>query len=1106
MKKGLLACFFIFSAFSLMFGAIQVTSPSSAEVVRSAEDYASSAFQNPWDMKEEDDLGWFVFDTTSGSRSNLTNISFANGIFSAASSTNDPNISVLDSALGISAICNLGKVGSNYKINADKFKLFVIRMKLNQNHEGLFYWSRNTRTNDYSHSGVFSTYSEWRFYIIDIPSLGYSIVDHWNKGYPWSGLVDSLRFDPVPVKADIKIDWIRLVNKDNDLYRTIRWTGNSGAVNIYLDNDRNAGNGHLGVVAKNISGKSYSLYVGALSPGVNYYIGVKDVSGAGGMKYSPGYFRVNDIPLLKFISPSEEGGEDFATTVLNNAWDMNAISDLDGYAGLSSAPRIIQKEAQDKAGTNLGNIRVLQGTSKTFSGGVGDPILYPLWFYKGRGETNFIDSSKYRILVLKMALPGAWDLNKGSVARVLWHVKGEFMSNSVEKMNQAAAFIVRHRNLGSKVVMDTIIADMKKLPLVQSQSYTGWNGLIDGFRVDPHEFAQSYGFYVQSVKLAAFERADKSYTIRWNYKDKIEKTSSLSLFYDSNDSGFNGTLIKSGITPGSEQYTWDTSKMAKGTYYIYATFNDGRNYNRAYARWPLVIDHSSPPPPPPPPPPPGDAKIRLSRTHMNFGSVNSIITNQQRFLIENIGTGKMSWKASSNKNWLTCTPNSGSGSAEVKVGVNSSGLSIGTHKGLVTVSSTDAVNSPRTLEVTFKVYKSGKTYGPFGHFATPKNNSKVSSSIPVTGWVLDDIDVLSVKIYNGSSYVGDAVFVEGARPDVEQAYPGYPRNYRAGWGYMMLTNFLPNGGNGTYKIFAKARDAEGHQITLGSKTIYVDNANAIKPFGAIDTPAQGGTASGSGYINWGWALTPLPNRILESGSTIDVYVDGVKVGHPIYNNYRSDIARKFPYYANSNGAVGYFKLDTKTYKNGVHTIQWVAKDSGGNSDGIGSRYFTISNTGNDPGITSYTGAQGGINNPPDINSIAPNIYDAVVVGKGYEEDRSFGFKHPQNDGIINISVKEMEPLVIYLNESFYEDSHLPSSIHHPSANRIRLNNRYEGYLLSETGVKSLPIGSTLETRTGIFSWMPAPGYYGKYQLLFLKVDASGEQLKILVEINITPKF
>jgi len=51
----------------------------------------------------------------------------------------------------------------------------------------------------------------------------------------------------------------------------------------------------------------------------------------------------------------------------------------------------------------------------------------------------------------------------------------------------------------------------------------------------------------------------------------------------------------------------------------------------------------------------------------------------------------------------------------------------------------------------------------------------------------------------------------------------------------------------------------------------------------------------------------------------------------------------FPGLNNSNGAVGYFMLDTRTLSNGVHTIEWVARDNAGNAQGMGSRYFTVKN-------------------------------------------------------------------------------------------------------------------------------------------------------------------
>ncbi len=82
-------------------------------------------------------------------------------------------------------------------------------------------------------------------------------------------------------------------------------------------------------------------------------------------------------------------------------------------------------------------------------------------------------------------------------------------------------------------------------------------------------------------------------------------------------------------------------------------------------------------------------------------------------------------------------------------------------------------------------------------------------------------------------------------------------------------------------------------------------------------------------VNFGWALTQNPYLIPLDGSTITVLVDGVTLGHPTYNQYRADIATDFPGLANSNGAVGFFCLDTTTLADGMHNIAWVVTDNGG---------------------------------------------------------------------------------------------------------------------------------------------------------------------------------
>jgi hypothetical protein len=242
---------------------------------------------------------------------------------------------------------------------------------------------------------------------------------------------------------------------------------------------------------------------------------------------------------------------------------------------------------------------------------------------------------------------------------------------------------------------------------------------------------------------------------------------------------------------------------------------------------------------------------------------------------------------------------------------------------------------------------------PFGSFDTPTDGASVAGEVGVTGWALDDSGVLGIDIYrsplageatqpNGLVFVGTATQVPGARPDVAGLYPNYPGKDSAGWGYMLLSNMLPNQGNGTFTIYAYVRTVDGANASIGSKKFIGANGTSKKPFGTIDTPTQGQTVSGT-LVNFGWALTPQPNRIPVDGSTITVYIDNVPVGHPAYGQPRADIQSLFPGYANTNTAVGAFIIDTTTMTNGLHSIAWVVADNAGNSNGIGSRFFTVSN-------------------------------------------------------------------------------------------------------------------------------------------------------------------
>jgi hypothetical protein len=258
---------------------------------------------------------------------------------------------------------------------------------------------------------------------------------------------------------------------------------------------------------------------------------------------------------------------------------------------------------------------------------------------------------------------------------------------------------------------------------------------------------------------------------------------------------------------------------------------------------------------------------------------------------------------------------------------------------------------------------------------------------------------------------------------------------------------------------------------------------------------QGGGVSGRNYLNYGWVLTPRPNIIPADGSTIHVWIDGLQLGSPVYNQYREDIATLFPDYNNSDGAVGYYNLDTTQFANGVHTISWTADDDAGNSDGIGSRYFSVQNTGNqesgigDQGSGFREKRRGEPACSPVIDRGSPVIdrHSPVSVCRGYDKDTQPQQVYPDRNGNIRVEIKELERVVIQLKDE--------QAVEMAGA-------EYTGYLSVGNRLKPLPIGSTMDVERGIFYWQPGPGFVGRYRLVFIKKDAHGGVTRkhIVVEI------
>jgi len=382
---------------------------------------------------------------------------------------------------------------------------------------------------------------------------------------------------------------------------------------------------------------------------------------------------------------------------------------------------------------------------------------------------------------------------------------------------------------------------------------------------------------------------------------------------------------------------------------------------------------------------------------------------------------------------------------------------------------------------------------PIGSMDLPVAGASVTGSIAVTGWALDDAGIDRVEIWRdlvpgettppfggggpgrGKVFIATATFITGARPDVEAAFPAYPQASRAGWGYLLLTQGLWNQGNGTYRLYAFAFDMEGSSATIGTKTISVDNAHAVKPFGALDTPSYGQTVTGP-FWNYGWALTPKGNSVDPRTCTIPS--DGVQMAIdsgplvPVnYGDLRPDIAAAFPGFSNGQSAGGATFIDTTTLSNGTHQIGWYVVDTCGRADGIGSRFFTVQNGG------SVIGPETGL----EARDSGGDAREPVAVRRN---DGPSQWVWPGASGTRVVTIDQHERVTVAL----------------PSASA------YVGYQIVNNEQRPLPVGSSLDAATGTFYWQPAAGFLGSFDLAFVDGEAAidvrivvGPPLRVVVD-------
>ncbi len=104
----------------------------------------------------------------------------------------------------------------------------------------------------------------------------------------------------------------------------------------------------------------------------------------------------------------------------------------------------------------------------------------------------------------------------------------------------------------------------------------------------------------------------------------------------------------------------------------------------------------------------GGPQLCVSPTSMDFGSAGT----SSSLSVQNCGGGSLTWSVSSNQPWLTLGASSGSGTANLAVSVNRSGLAAGSYSGAITVSSNGGTQSvPVSMQVLQNAALAGQVTG-----------------------------------------------------------------------------------------------------------------------------------------------------------------------------------------------------------------------------------------------------------------------------------------------------------------------------------------------------------------------------------------------------------
>jgi hypothetical protein len=274
-------------------------------------------------------------------------------------------------------------------------------------------------------------------------------------------------------------------------------------------------------------------------------------------------------PNAVINAPSRTSGGDYATTVLNDSWDMCNPNDI------VRTQEIVSLTFANCIATFTDDASTHPGPPPT-----GDPAL---WLRTGAyfdDPRSPVDPQRYRYITYRFRedRPGGPDPFRGSLSRfIFWR-------------NQPPVETTTYPDNVTLPGWNIYQYDLVNSPLEPgSRPWLSWDELRI-VRFDPNELPdEMVTSQLDYVLLTGRPWADQSYLIRWS-RTEGNANAVARLYYDTDQNPASGRILIGQTTLGSGSFMWNTSTVPEGAYFIYLEMEEaGQPARGVYSEVPVVV-------------------------------------------------------------------------------------------------------------------------------------------------------------------------------------------------------------------------------------------------------------------------------------------------------------------------------------------------------------------------------------------------------------------------------------------------------------------------------------------------------------------------------------